>query len=76
LSTNFDEEKIDPTEWISQSEAARIRGISRQAISKLVKKGRIRSLIIAGHTLVNRQEVENFEPQDAGRPKARVDDAG
>ena len=75
MSTNFKEEKIDPTEWISQSEAARIRGISRQAISKLVRKGRIRSLIIAGYTLVNRQEVENFEPQDAGRPKARVYDA-
>lgn len=75
MSTNCDEEKIKPSEWISQSEAARIRGISRQAISKLVRKGRIRSLIIAGHTLVNRQEVENFEPQDAGRPKATVNDA-
>lgn len=70
MSTDLSE-KIDPAEWISQSEAARLRGTTRQAISKLVRKGRIRSLIVGGHTLVNRNDVRNFEAQDAGRPKAK-----
>lgn len=57
------------TEWISQAEAARQRGISRQAIWKLIKKGRLRSINIAGHILVNRHDVEFFEPLEPGRRK-------
>ena len=62
---------IDPAEWISQSEAARIRGVSRQAIHKLAKKGRISTLEIGGHVLVNRTELESFEPKEPGRLKSR-----
>lgn len=63
-----------PSDWISLSEAARLRGVSRQAISKLVKKGRLKSIVIGGHVLVNRTDVESFEPQDAGRPKIKEKD--
>lgn len=59
-----------PDEWISQAEAARIRGVSRQAITKLVAKGRLRSVEIGGRVLVRREDVERFEPLPAGRPKA------
>ena len=55
---------------MSQAEAARLRGVTRQAISKLVKKGRLRTINLAGHVLVSRFDVENFEPLEAGRPKA------
>ena len=74
MSTNFSKDFLIPSEWISQAEAARIRGVSRQAISKLIKKGRLQSINIGGHILVNRNEVENFEPKDAGRPKAEEKD--
>lgn len=70
MSTNLSS-KLNPAEWISQSEAARIRGVSRQAIHKLVKKGRISTLEIGGHVLVNRNELESFEPKEPGRPKSR-----
>lgn len=63
-----------PSDWISLSEAARLRRVSRQAISKLVKKGRLKSIVIGGHVLVNRTDVESFEPQVAGRPKAKGKD--
>jgi excisionase family DNA binding protein len=63
-----------PSDWISLSEAARLRGVSRQAISKLVKKGRLKSIVIGGHVLVNRIDVEGFEPQEAGRPKTKIKD--
>ncbi len=59
---------FDPSNWISQAEAARIRNVSRQAISQLVKAGRIRTLEIGGRTLVQRQDVEEFIPLPPGRP--------
>jgi excisionase family DNA binding protein len=54
---------------MSQAEAAQLRGVSRQAISKLVRKGRLRSVIVGGHTLVSRADVLSFRPRAAGRPK-------
>src|SRR3954447_9619325 len=56
LSTSF-----CPEDWISQADAARMRGVTRQAIAKLVKANRLRSVVIAGHTLVSRDDVERYE---------------
>ncbi len=69
MSTDFNNKPVIPDEWISQAEAARLRQISRQAIAKLVKKGRIASILIGGRTLVYRPDVEAFEPKKAGRHK-------
>jgi excisionase family DNA binding protein len=65
MSTNLSKEC---QEWISQAEAARLRGVSRQAIARLVQRGRLKILRIAGRTLVQRKEIEHFEPEPAGRP--------
>jgi excisionase family DNA binding protein len=65
MSTYF-----EPEEWISQAEAARLRGVSRQAISKLVQADRIGALSIGGHVLVRRSDVIAYVPKKAGRPKA------
>ena len=59
-------EKFDPSAWISQSEAARLRGVSRQAIAELVQKNRFRVLKIGGKTLLNRLDVERYHPQQPG----------
>jgi excisionase family DNA binding protein len=58
----------DALEWITKAEAARIRGVTRQAIAKLVRKGRLTTLEIAGHTLVKRADVESYKPEPGGRP--------
>jgi len=59
-----------PTEeWVSQAEAARIRGVSRQAISRLIKKGRFRVLKIGGKVLLRRSEVKAYEREQPGRPR-------
>ena len=55
-------------EWITKAEAARVRGVTRQAIAKLVAKGKLDTLKIAGHTLVKRADVEAYKPQPGGRP--------
>jgi len=62
MSTNLDE-------WISQADAARLRSVTRQAIGRLIKRGRIRTLTVAGYVLVSREDVMNFQPEKAGRPK-------
>jgi excisionase family DNA binding protein len=71
LSTNNPKDTINASEWISQAEAARLRKVSRQAISKLVRKRRIRYMEIGGHVLVNRFDVESFQPLEPGRPKVK-----
>ena len=70
MSSNLEKRSFDPSRWISQSEAARARGISRQAISDLIKRGRLTTLVIAGKTLVLRSEIEKFKPREPG-PKPR-----
>lgn len=69
MSTNLPDGNFESSEWISQAEAARLRGVSRQAIAKLVRKGRLKTFVVGGYVLVNRNEVLSFEPQQAGRPK-------
>ncbi len=74
MSTNSESLSIDPAEWISQTHAAGVRGVTRQAIARLVKRGRLRTVTIGGHTLVHRDDVVNFEPREAGRPPAQDGD--
>jgi hypothetical protein len=62
---------FDPTEWITKAEAARIRRVTRQAIAKLVTKGKLATLEIAGNTLVKRGDVEAYRPARGGRPALR-----
>jgi excisionase family DNA binding protein len=71
LSTKLIKKSIDLSQWISQAEAARLRGVTRQAIAKLVKKGKLRILEIGGYSLVNRQEILEFKDGPAGRPRTK-----
>jgi excisionase family DNA binding protein len=63
--------KINPLDWISQTKAAKLRGVSRQAIWKLVTKGRIKSIEIGGHRFVSLADVESFRRGRPGRLKVR-----
>jgi excisionase family DNA binding protein len=69
MSTHSRPEGVSPLDWISQAEAARLRGVSRQAIAKLVRLGRVRTLEIGGHMLVHRADIEAFERRPGGRPR-------
>ena len=62
--------QVDLEDLISQAEAARTRGVSRAAISDLIKRGRLRSVKIAGHLLLFRSEVKAFEDR-RGWPKGK-----
>ena len=69
MSTHLSGGRLAPGDWISQAEAARIRGVSRQAIARLIKKGRFRVLAIAGKTLLKRADVTSYEREQPGRPR-------
>lgn len=60
----------DPvSDLISQTEAARLRGVTRAAIQDLVRRGRIRSVNVGGRALVYRSEIESYKQGLAGRPR-------
>lgn len=59
-------------EYISRAEAARIRGVSQPAIVDLIRRGRLKTLSVAGQTLLFRSEVEGFVPRPrTGRPSKK-----
>jgi excisionase family DNA binding protein len=61
--------KQGPKEYISRAEAARIRGVSQPAIVDLIRRGRLKTVAVAGKSLLFRSEVEAFVPQGrTGRP--------
>jgi len=71
MSTHSEEKKDQFSDWISQAEAARLRGITRQAVANLVRKGRLKTIAIGGYIFVSRTEILEFKPQAAGRRRKR-----
>jgi hypothetical protein len=64
---------VKPEDWISQAEAARIRGVSQQAIANLIRRGRLTAITVAGRMVVLCSEVESFVPQPKlGRPPKKT----
>jgi hypothetical protein len=61
--------KIDPDDMISQATAAKIRGVSHEAIRYLVKAGRFKVYMIDGKPFLSRREVEAYVPSKGGRPR-------
>jgi len=60
--------RIDPDDMITLAEAARIRGVTHEAIRSLVKRGRLKERKIGGKTFLSKREVERFKPNVGGRP--------
>jgi predicted DNA-binding protein YlxM (UPF0122 family) len=61
--------KIDTDELISITTAAKLRGVSQQAMSDMVKRGKIAFTEIDGVKFLKRDEVLNFVKSKGGRPK-------
>jgi excisionase family DNA binding protein len=53
---------------ITQAEAARLRGVSREAIYGLVARRKLKVIEIGGQKFVRRSEVESYTPEIGGRP--------
>ncbi len=59
-------------DWIAQTEAARLRKVSPAAISLLLRRERLRSKVVNGRKMVNREDVITFESGVGGRPSKNV----
>ena len=57
--------KEDSKKYLSQAEAARLRGVSKQAIAALIQRGRLTPVEVGGRIVVLRSEIEGF----VARPK-------
>ncbi len=62
------EELID---LITQSEAARLREVSPEAIADLIRRGRLTAIELGGRKFLRRSEVVKFEALPGGRPSAK-----
>jgi excisionase family DNA binding protein len=67
MATKKKREVEDLGELISISEAARLRGVSPQAIDRLLMRGRLEAIEIGGRRFLRRPDVVNFKPGLAGR---------
>ncbi len=59
-------ETLDTSVWMSKGDAARARGVSRQAIWELVNRGRLTTHRFKGRVYVSRAEVLGFAPRPKG----------
>ena len=66
-----DKNSPDLNELITPTQAARIRGVTRAAITSLIKRRRLQAIEIAGRPFLRRSDVENFAPEKPG-PKAQA----
>lgn len=64
--------KIDIEELLTVTQAARVRGVTRQAINHLIRQGKLEAVDIAGRRFVRRGSLERFEPDRGGRPKEKA----
>jgi hypothetical protein len=59
-------ETLNTDKWMSKGDAARARGVSRQAIWELVNRGRLTTYRFKGRVYVSRAEVLGFAPRPRG----------
>lgn len=62
---------MSSNDLITQAEAARLRNVSRSAISDLVKRGKLKVKTIGSVPFLSRREVLSYTPEVGGRPAGK-----
>ena len=57
---------VDAGEFVTQAEAAEIRGVSLASINELVRRGRLTPIEMFGRKLLLRSDVVSFEAMKTG----------
>lgn len=63
---------VEREQWITQTKAAELRGMTVKAINALALRGRIRTKEVYGKTLVHRDDVLSYEPKTRNRFSKRA----
>ena len=66
MTVNPDLQTFNPVDWITRSEAARLRKVSRQAIWDLVNRKRVTTMVVHGRIYLSRAELLNFKRRPRG----------
>lgn len=61
---------VNASEFVTQAEAAQMRGVSLASINELVRRGRLVPLEMFGRNLLRRSDVLSFERLTPGRKPA------
>jgi excisionase family DNA binding protein len=64
----------DLEDLITLSEAAKIRGVTRQAIHAIIARGHLQAVNLFGRVLLHRSEVEAYEKKKPGPSPKKGDD--
>lgn len=62
---------MSSNDLITQAQAARLRGVTRAAISDLVKRGKLKVKTVGSVPFLSRREVMNYTPEVGGRPAGK-----
>ncbi len=54
---------VEREQWVTQTRAAELRGMTLKAVNALVLRGRVRSKDVYGKRLVNRDDIMSYEPK-------------
>lgn len=63
--------KEELLDLITTTKAAELRGVTQQAITDLIRRGRLQTVEIAGKRLLRRSEVLAFKKEKGGRPSTK-----
>lgn len=62
--------KIDPTEYVRVGTAAKLMGVTRAYVNRLISQGRFAAIEIDGQNFVRERDALAFKRQEGmGRPK-------
>jgi excisionase family DNA binding protein len=70
MARKSEENQNELGDLMTVSEAAKVRGVTRQAIHALIERGRLRSVNMFGRVLLYRSELEAFEKEAPGPKKS------
>jgi hypothetical protein len=60
--------RIETEDLITPVHAADQRGVSRQAMNNLIRRGKLPVVWIDGVPFLQKRDVDSYEPEPAGRP--------
>jgi excisionase family DNA binding protein len=58
--------KLD--DYLTVNEAAKNRGVSRQAIQDLISRGRLKASRVGNQWLIHKRDLAGYKPDPGGRP--------
>jgi excisionase family DNA binding protein len=64
------------TKFVSVTEAAEIRGVSRQAVLKAIAAGRLRAAKVGNQWVIERKDLASFTPHAGGTSRKRKSKTG